>query len=163
MNAKNHKQLPLLCWDIVSMSLLKKTKSLVPRDDFEQLSDFKKLFGWKVDLELLLDVPYDAIVITDKEQIIQWTNSGFKTMTGYSANYAKGRYPSFLQGDKTSEQSKKVIKNSLFSSKVIRSTLVNYRKNKEEYLCDLTIYPLVNEKEELTHFIALEKEVNAQV
>ena len=40
-------------------------------------------------------------------------------------------------------------------------TVVNYRKNGETYLCQIKVVPLYNEVNELTHYLAFEKELAA--
>lgn len=109
--------------------------------------------------ELIMKEKYDALVLTDRSQKIQWVNSGFSKMTGYSAQYALGKTPQFLQGPRTCEKIRLRIKEQLEKEEIFTENVINYRKNKEEYNCEITIIPLLNENKILTHYLAIEKEV----
>ena len=80
-------------------------------------------------------------------------------MTGYPANFAKGKKPNFLQGKNTSASIRKKIKSKVTLENNFSEILANYRKNGEEYLCKIDIYPIKNLDQQVTHFLALEKEV----
>lgn len=79
-------------------------------------------------------------------------------MTGYTAKYAKGKTPVFLQGHKTCSSTIKKMSNNLKKGSVTKETIVNYRKNGNIYNCSIEIYPLVNFNNIITHFVAFEKE-----
>jgi hypothetical protein len=78
-------------------------------------------------------------------------------MTGYTKKEALDKTPKFLQGPATSDQSKSELAFRLKEDEPFMTTLVNYRKNKSKYNCQVYITSLFNEK--TTHFIVLEKEV----
>ena len=82
-------------------------------------------------------------------------------MTGYHKNYALGKKPSFLQGEKTSEATKQKIREKLKTEHGYEGSILNYRKNGEAYRCRIKIIPLYDSKKQLTHFIALERELLA--
>ena len=78
-------------------------------------------------------------------------------MTGYSKNFAINKTPKFLQGKGTSVQAKHSIKEKLLKDKPFKEIIVNYKKDKTTYSCEVKIIPLYNEG--TTHFIAFEKKV----
>lgn len=127
--------------------------------ELKTLFQFYKKYDWKIDLEAILHKDYEALVLTDSTQKIQWVSHGFKKMTGYDLEFPIGKTPSFLQGKNTSKNTLKHIKEQLFSNESFTEKIINYRKNKEEYLCEVTLYPLNNSQNILTHFLALEKEI----
>ena len=104
---------------------------------------------------------YQALVVTDLSKNIIWTNRGFFEMTGYSKQFAMGKRPTFLQGKKTSKETKKEIRELLKKQKRFNKAIINYRKNGEEYICHIDVIPLFNEKREVTHFLAMESEKDA--
>lgn len=152
---------PILCWDVYSMFLLERKNEARKNDDLRSLEKLHQQFHWQIELAPLLSTPYEALVVTDTQQIIRWVNDGFAQMTGYPANFALGRKPVFLQGKKTSLQTKELIRNKLAEKKPFAADIINYRKNGEEYLCHVEIHPLFNYKNHLTHFLALEREATA--
>lgn len=104
---------------------------------------------------------YDALVVTSTDQHIVWVNNGFKDMTGYSKNYAVGKTPKFLQGSKTSEKTKTELRAQLKKEHRFTGSVINYRKNGETYQCKIKIVPIYDAKNNLKHFLALEKELHA--
>ncbi|WP_299534637.1 PAS domain-containing protein [Ulvibacterium sp.] len=109
-------------------------------------------------VKVLQDSSYEALVVTDVEKKIIWTNKGFPEMTGYPKSFAIGKSPTFLQGRNTSLETKKEIRKLLKQQKRFSRTLINYRKNGEAYLCCIDVLPLFNSRREVTHFLAMEKE-----
>ena len=101
---------------------------------------------------------YDALVLTDISQNILWVNDGFKYMTGYTKKFAIGKKPSFLQGEKTSTIVKNQLKESLAFNHSYSGSIINYRKNGELYLCQITILPIYNLNEKLKYYMAIEKD-----
>ena len=101
---------------------------------------------------------YDALVLTDISQNILWVNDGFKNMTGYNKKFAIGKKPSFLQGEKTSTIVKKQLRESLAFNHTYCGSIINYRRNGELYLCQITILPIYNLDEKLKYYMAIEKD-----
>lgn len=155
-----NKPLSLLkCWDIYAMHLLNQASVFTKRIELDTLKIYKKKHGWFFDFEKLLsNKDYEAIILTDVHSNIEWVNKGFTKMTGYAANYSKGKRPSFLQGDKTSKRVINKINKNLKSADCIKQTVINYKKNGDIYNCSIEIFPLKNNHNTVTHFLALEKE-----
>lgn len=150
---------PLLSMDIFSGSHFQSLEKGRKRMDLARLLIHDTQKEWQFDHELILKKDYDALILTDANQTIQWVNKGFSKMTGYPANYALGKQPKFLQGAGTKPEIRKSIREKLGRSDIFSEIVVNYRKNKEEYICKITIIPLLNSSLNLTHFLAIEKEV----
>ena len=93
---------------------------------------------------------------TDAAETIQWVNAGFTEMTGYSKKETIGRHPNFLQGEKTSSKTKKEVRTQLDAHQAVSHKILNYKKNGEPYMCTINIFPLRNDLNKVTHFIALE-------
>lgn len=151
---------PLQCWDIYSQFLSEQANAYRQKEEITLLEKLKKQYQWDISIAALLkDKPYDALVLTDTSQEILWVNKGFTKMTGYPANFAIGKKPSFLQGKETSLTVKEKIRQQLHLAIPFSETIVNYRKNGEIYHCEVAIYPIKNIKNQITHLIALEHEV----
>ena len=150
---------PLMCFDVIGSNLRNIQNHTIRTQEYQELKSLKKQFKWFVNLDDILQYHYQTLVLTNKNQKIIWVNQGFKEMTGYSASFAIGKSPAFLQGKHTSYQTKRYIKRNLELGKPCKASILNYRKDQTEYLCDIMIFPLFNQTEELTHFIALENEI----
>ena len=150
---------PLLCWDIFSTRIHDIARKHSRVHDLAVLRDYQEQFGWNISLETLLNPRYDALVLTDTDQVILWVNQGFQDMTGYSKADALGRKPSFLQGKNTSSRTKNSFSQKLANNTSFTEIVLNYRKDNEEYLCEITVLPIQNHDNDTTHLLALEKEI----
>lgn len=150
--------LPLLCWDIYVMGALHHHSGTF-EEDLLVLSPLKKQHQWQLDLSRTLQIPYQALVLTDAQQEIIWVNGGFEKMTGYESTFAIGKHPSFLQGSNSAVKSKSTIHEKLLMKKKVTETIINYRKDGSQYLCSLQIFPLVSNDSSITHFLALESAI----
>ncbi|WP_299547729.1 PAS domain-containing protein [Seonamhaeicola sp.] len=152
---------PLLCWDIYGMYLFHQSKNFNKQVEIEILNGYKRKFEWLLDLDTILTkYDFEALVLTDANQKIEWVNKGFTKMTGYPANYAKGKKPNFLQGEATSEKSLDRIRKKLKEGKEFKETLVNYRKNRAPYNCAIHIFPLKDTTNTIRHLLALENQIS---
>jgi len=150
---------PLMSWDISGKAPCSVIDFWNIKEDMVNLDHFSKKFNWNIDVQKLLSLQYQALILTDSRQQISWVNEGFTEMTGYPAHEAIGKTPRFLQGKNTSPSAKEGISKALQKSRPFTKKVLNYRKNHEEYTCQLTIFPLLNKTNEITHFLALEVEV----
>ncbi|REG94304.1 PAS domain S-box-containing protein [Algoriphagus antarcticus] len=144
-----------MSWDISNpiFNVLSKRSA-----DLEVLKDIAVLNNWEVDFVKELSISYQTLVLTDLEQTILWVNDGFQSMTGYAPDYAIGKKPAFLQGPNTSEVIKGRIRETLSSGGRVSETITNYKKNGSAYECQITIIPLIDSNQVITHYLALERE-----
>lgn len=117
-------------------------------------------YNWQIDLdEVLRGFSFEALVLTGLDRRILWTSHGFESMTGYTSKEVLGRKPSLLQGLRTDPKKVELFKLNLTSKKTFEIQLTNYRKSGQAYECLVQIHPIFNQVQELTHFLALEREV----
>jgi PAS domain S-box-containing protein len=132
--------------------------------EFETLENFAVSNEWHFDLNKLkrfLQDRKNAIVVTCKNEQIEWVSKGFIRMTGYNAHEAIGQFPKFLQGIDTTSEAKHGIRQKIDEQERYSGKIVNYRKNGEKYLCKVEILPVYDSQENLVNFIAFEHEVEA--
>lgn len=150
---------PLLSWDIAQFGYRKLMEQGLREQDHSNIRKLAMKHNWKNDIDKILKNPFEALVLTDSDQVITWVNPGFQAMTGYDSKFALGKTPKFLQGKATSLKSRQHIRERLSLEEPVSETLVNYRKNGNEYTCSVKIIPLFNKQNILTHYLALEREV----
>ena len=152
------KVMPLLSWDFYMHFYFRNLKKSEKNSEIEKVNQLAKKFNWKNDFYALMgDYDYEAVVITDMSQKIIWVNDGFTEMTGYSKNFAIDKRPSFLQGEATSEEIKAKIRESIQLDKPFKQVIINYKKDRTPYKCEVQIIPLFGET--TTHYMALERQV----
>lgn len=151
--------MPLLSWDFYIDFFHRNLKFAEKQSEIEKINDLAKKYNWKNNIdEIIHKNDYEAIVITDDTQKIIWVNDGFTDMTGYAKSFAINKRPSFLQGEDTSVKTKAKIRKKIQTHKPFKQVIINYKKDKTPYKCEVKIIPLFGENS--THYLALEREVS---
>lgn len=152
----------LSCWDMIALSpqyLLLKNKEAY--QDFLEFREWANIHHWQEIPDVVPYLVYNkyAVVITNMSGMIDWVSAGFKQMTGYTKKEVLHYSPKFLQGKATSKETSDYISSHLKEGKEVSATVINYKKSGKEYNCELHIFPMHNTQNNLTHFLALEREV----
>jgi len=150
---------PLMSWDISGKTPCSVIDFWNIKEDVAKLNLFSKEHNWDIDIQQILKLQYQAIILTDASQEICWVNDGFSEMTGYLASEAIGKTPKFLQGKNTSAVALNSISKGIQQNRPFTKKVLNYKKDKQEYICQLTIFPLYNKDKNTTHYLALEVEL----
>ena len=146
---------PLKSIDIFVDSFTTKIKTLGRENDINSIKEFASKYKWTSNIDLIFkDIDFEAIVLTNEKQEIIWVNEGFKEMTGFTKKFAQQKTPSFLQGKDTCNETKDRIREHIKLNKPFTEIVVNYKKDKTPYKCEIKVFPLFNEN--TTHYIALE-------
>ncbi len=117
---------------------------------------------WLKVLEQSITMSCNGVVITDATQPdypIIYVNSGFESITGYSAEEVIGKNCRFLQGSDRDQPGRKALREAIKAGKSCYTTLRNYRKDGSSFWNQLTISPVYNNLEELTHYLAIQTDV----
>lgn len=101
----------------------------------------------------------NAIVITDTKGTIIWVNSAFCETSGYSSAEAIGKTPRLLKSGKQPVHFYKVMWETILAGEVWHDTLTNRRKDGSFIEEDLTITPILNEHQQITHFIGIKQDI----
>lgn len=115
-------------------------------------------------LALLVEDHAEAIVLTDTDLAppgprVLYVNQAFLRMTGYDRAEILGNSPRILQGPRTSRLELRKLVRHLAAGKPYATTVANYRKNGERYLCGIDVRPLVGPDGNTLYFFAVEREV----
>lgn len=103
----------------------------------------------------------NAVIVTDAAGRIEWANTAFTTLTGYSLGEARGHKPGhLLQGPLTDAATVARIKELLASRQPFRDVeLLNYTKDGRSYWISLDIEPIFDEDGVLQRFFAIERDI----
>lgn len=105
----------------------------------------------------------ESVVITDAEGTIEYVNPFFEHITGYSAEEAMGANPRILKGGTVPKEFYQNMWGTLRKGKTWKGRFVNRRKNGELFTEDATISPILDAEDEITHFVAVKRDVSNEV
>lgn len=112
-------------------------------------------------LSTALEATTNAVVITDKNAIIEWANRGFEAMSGYAVGEALGHTPHELLGSGKQEKTfYEQMWGTILSNQSWQGEVINKRKNGQLYYESLHITPVNNVHGEISHFIAIKKDIS---
>lgn len=100
-----------------------------------------------------------AVVITDAQGDITYTNTAFTALTGYEASEVLGENPRFLKSGHMSQGDYKALWDTLLAGDTWRGEFLNISKNKSLVWENATISPLRDEHQRITHFVATAEDV----
>ena len=108
----------------------------------------------------------NSIIIADAQQPhspIIYCNKAFEKMTGYTNEEALGRNSHFLQNDDRDQKEIDLIKNAIAQGEACNVTVRNYKKDGTMFWNNVTITPVYNEVNKLTHLISVQNDVTNKV
>ena len=146
---------PLMAWDIASQKKFQDPKSKT----ILKLAELTNLYRWDLDISPFWKKDFDALIVTDLDEVICWASDGFERMTGYLPLEVVGHKPNLLQGSKTSFSSKRRIRKALKEKSPVKATLLNYKKDGTAYRCKIEVIPIFTNSQTHTHFLAIEKSI----
>lgn len=111
-------------------------------------------------LESALEAAANGVVITDTKGKIEWVNSAFSKITGYSAKEAVGNNPRMLKADCHPPEFYHEMWTTLRKGEVWNGELKNRRKDGTVYDEQMTITPVRDSSGEVAHFIAIKLDVS---
>ena len=107
----------------------------------------------------------DAIIITeappqaDSGPKIIYVNPAFTQMTGYLPDEVIGKSRRILHGPKTDTIELEKLREAMAAWRPCETTILNYKKNGEEFWLNVSISPVVDENGGFTHWISIERDV----
>jgi PAS domain S-box-containing protein len=113
-------------------------------------------------LQASVDHINDVVLITNANPThpcIVYVNDAFTRQTGYTAQEALGRTPSFLQGPKTQRDALDRIAHALALGEPVRVEVINYNKAGQEFWLEIDISALRDTDGVITHFVAIERDI----
>lgn len=106
-------------------------------------------------LAAAIDVSDRMVLITDRNQQIVFANQAFTHMSGYALEEVKGKTPRILQGPDTDQATRKQIREALARGERVHAEILNYSKEGLRYWVDLSIVPVRDDYNEVTHYVSV--------
>lgn len=111
-------------------------------------------------LSLIAEKNINAVVISDRDGKIEWVNSSFIAMSGYSLEEMKGIKPGkLLQGTETDAETVRYLKHQIELGLPFNCEIINYSKSGEKYWVKIQGQALKDNNGEIIRFFAIEEDI----
>ena len=110
-------------------------------------------------VSLAVEQSSSSIVITDLEGNIEYVNPAFSKLTGYTMEEAIGQNPRILKTGHTKEEEYVDLWEHITHKTSWQGEFQNKKKNGETYWEYAIISPIINEKDEITHYVAVKENI----
>jgi len=104
----------------------------------------------------------NSIVIVDRLGSIVWVNPAFTRLTGYSFDEAIGKNPNILNSGRQDKTFYAQLWKTVLSGQVWAGEIINRHKDGSLYTEEMTITPVFDEIDEISHFIAIKKDISGR-
>ena len=110
-------------------------------------------------LSMIAQVSSNAILVMDKHGRIEWANESFISLSGFTLEEAKGKYPQeLLHGEETSDVTAQEIREYTQAKQRFSREIINYRKDRSKYWVNVHFSPLMANGE-LQNTIAIQNDI----
>lgn len=103
-----------------------------------------------------------SVMITDSEGVIEYVNSKFEEMTGYSSKEAIGKTPRILKSGKMSQKEYAAMWKEIKSGKEYRAEFYNKRKDGSYFWVMNFVSSLKDSKGRITNFIGIHDDITSK-
>lgn len=101
----------------------------------------------------------NIILRINLDRKIIYANDAFFKVSGYKKEDLIGKPYSFLKHYNLSEEEQAVKINSIFTGSIWKGKVSNFKKNGEVFHCNVTMYPLKNNNEEIVEYMCIRHDI----
>ncbi|MFT6914335.1 MAG: diguanylate cyclase (GGDEF)-like protein/PAS domain S-box-containing protein [Motiliproteus sp.] len=101
-----------------------------------------------------------SIMITDTLGRIEYVNSAFERISGFSSDQAIGQTPRILRSNKTPAATYARLWETISSGEPWEGELMNLHPNRSSYWIKTGISPIKNADDEVTHFVSVQEDIS---
>lgn len=127
------------------------------------ITDRKKAEVERERLLTAIEQAAEAIIITDADGHIQYTNPAFENLTGYHLDEVLGRTPAILKSGKQDDVFYRNLWETIKDGRVWRSRITNKRKDGGEFIEEATISPVRDESGRIAHYVAVKRDITREI
>ena len=113
-------------------------------------------------LALAVEQTDECIIITDRHANIQYVNPSFERITGFAPTEVQNRHFNILSSDLHDDSFYQQVMNTLKRGEVWSGHMQNRKKNATPYKAKVTISPIKDNQENITHYVTLLRDVTIE-
>lgn len=120
-------------------------------------------------LETVITQAKDSIIIIEPDlhnsnniPKIVYVNPAFSVMSGYDSDEIIGESPSIFIGPNSDMQELKKLSTAIRNKQECQIETISYKKNKEEYWVGLSMLPVYNSDQELSHWVSIQRDITEE-
>jgi len=113
-------------------------------------------------LSRVVEQSSSIIMITDLDSVIEFVNPALFKITGYTESEVIGKTPRLFKSGRTSDKIYDEMWQALIMGNVWKGELLNKKKDGELYWEFVTISPIKNETDQITHYVAIKEDITAR-
>jgi two-component system, sensor histidine kinase and response regulator len=100
-----------------------------------------------------------AVLITDRDGVIQYVNPTFTRFNGYRLEDVVGKHPQLLESEQSSPETRASIGRALHAGESWTGELIHRRADGTTWWADLRISPVLDDKGVVTHFVGIQEDI----
>ncbi len=131
-------------------NILSVVRDITKRKEIEQQS---------IILSKVVEQSRTSIIITNTKGKIEYVNPAFTQISGFSVNQAYGKTPAILKSNIHKPEFYEKIWDTILNGKTWKGEILNKKKNGDKYWTNTIISPIINDKNQITHFFAISEDI----
>ncbi|MEK8122158.1 PAS domain S-box protein [Methylocystis sp. IM4] len=112
-------------------------------------------------LSSAIDQSPNAVLISNKDGVIEYVNESFVRLTGYDANELVGQNPRLLRSGHTDRDQYRHLWHAILNGREWHGEIEDRRKGGALYWAKQTITPLRDALGQITHYLAIQEDITA--
>jgi sigma-B regulation protein RsbU (phosphoserine phosphatase) len=112
-------------------------------------------------LSSAIDQSPNAVLIANKDGVIEYVNGSFVRLSGYDAKELMGQNPRMLQAGHADRDQYRRLWRAILEGREWRGEIEDRRKDGTRYWARQTITPLRDALGEITHYLAIQEDITA--
>ncbi len=115
-------------------------------------------------LAMVAEQTQAMVIITDRQDRVQWVNAAFTRLSGWSAHEAQGRVPVDLLGHPNADlDAADTLRQAVAAGRALRQESLARARDGRDLWLDVDLCPLVDERGEIAGFISVAADVTTRV
>ena len=146
--------------DYVSTPMLEDGKLSGSVITFNDISERKETERKSIQLFQAVQQAGEAVMMTDRNGVIEYVNPAFTSITGYAPDEIIGQTPAMLKSSAQDPAFYKELWDTITRGEVWHGTLIDRKKDGSFYPAMMSVAPIHDDSGDITHFVSLQQDMS---